>query len=128
LKVIMTSLSIMFETFVWVLGDEPYLRLHPNQPDKLIKMDVVGRMCMQADHLVSPPRKKMKVKLISPDVVYDFEIRSSVSLKVEDFVKTVNSQAAAVMDVMGQDILVSRVDIEKDTIVLLAEFQEIQTN
>ena len=123
----MTSLSIMFETFVWFLGDEPYLHLNKNSDD-FIEMDVVGKSCMRADDLIKPTRNKVKVKMMTPELVCDFEIRSHTNLKVEDFVRTVNAQATAVLDVVNKDILVSNIIINHDMIVLMSVFHDIKTN
>lgn len=122
----MSSLSVMFDTFVWFLGEEPFLRLNPKDPNRIIEMDSVGKSCMQAENLVSPPRKRIKVRVMTPDLVHDFQICSDGNLKVECLVEAVNSQAETVMDVQNQDILVSQVTFDGGTIVLACVFHEFQ--
>ena len=122
----MSSLSVMFDTFVWFLGEEPFLRLNPKDPDRIIEMDSVGKSCMQADNLVSPPVRRIKVQIITPDLVHDFQISSNGDLKVEALVMSVNAQAEAVMDVVNRNILVSQIRFEGRTIVLTCVFHEFQ--
>lgn len=122
----MSSLSVMFDTFVWFLGEEPFLRLNPKDPNRIIEMDSVGKSCMQADNVVSPPVRRIKVRIITPDLVHDFQICSDGNLKVEALVMSVNSQAEAVMDVQNQDILVSQISLERQKIILACVFHEFQ--
>jgi len=118
----------MFKTFVWVLGDVPYLCIDLDDPDHATEMDVIGLSCMQHDFVLKPPVHKLDVKLIHPSANFAFKMTSSTGITVFDFVEVVNSQAKVLLDVKTNDILVHEVHVKNGQIVILTQTSSRELN
>jgi Iap family predicted aminopeptidase len=114
-------LSVMFDTFLWCLGSLPFLRINKNKPEDLIVMDSVGLVCMKYDPVVNPSLKKLKVKMINPDVNIEFVMKSKTKITVYDFITRMNDEANKVFDTLNNDIIVEHITFDDDTLILLTK-------
>lgn len=108
----------MFETFVWIIGEEPFLRLNRFDPDRVIEMDVVGKSCMQYESVITPKQNRLDVKVMTFQGEHDFKLKSKTCITVADFVEIVNNKMAEVMDVKTNDLVVTKSFIKDCTIIL----------
>lgn len=109
----------MFETFIWLLGEEPLLKIDPTQPDKIIEMDVVGRSCMQYEYVVKPKQTSINVKVLTFEGEHNLRLKSDTYITVEDFVDVINNKMGEILDVKNNDIIVVQTFIQDCTIVMM---------
>ena len=112
------SLSSMFETFSWILGEEPFLMLDRSNPENAIEMDEVGKTCMQHDFVMKPKRNRVDVKVMTSEGQFNFTVKSQKYVTVSDFVEAVNNIMSKALDVINNDIMVTKIFLDKNSIVV----------
>ena len=119
------SLSVMFETFLWILGDLPFLRFDKRNPKKIIEMDTIGFSCMKHDLVLTSGVLQLDVKLLNPIGNLDFKIKSRSKITVLDFVEIVNKHANKHFDTIDMDIVVDEVCLKDGHIVILTHIHNV---
>jgi len=115
------SLSIMFDTFVWFLGYDPFLHFDKKSKRNITELDVVAKTCMEVEPIMTSKPTDVKITLIHPDVQIEFHIKSENTLTVAEFIELVNSNAKDQLDLESKNILVKSVMLKNAKIVILTQ-------
>lgn len=116
------ALSRMFDTFMWILGEEPFLSFN----QKIKEMDAIGRSCMKYDSVIYPKRSSVNVKVMTSEGQHELKMKSTEYITVEDFVEIINSKMSEVLDVQNNDIIVSKIFIQSSDIVLFTHVGNLE--